>query len=128
MFDRNTLADLIVIALSIYRKRDVLAFDPDAQDDAIRRLNEYCILSSAAIASILAVSHYRVRRATAGMPVPVARGHLNPSHLTMLLHGLSNGDIPARWLDQMIDEGTGISTISDLTAIPESTLYRKRGN
>lgn len=122
----SDLADLLVVARSIWRKRDLLGLDKEMQDDAVRRLHKYGVLSITALGSIVGVTPYRVRKAIAGMSIPEARGHLNPAHLTMLLFALSQDDMQPRWVRMMIDEGTSISTISELTGISRSTLNRRK--
>ena len=124
--NEDTLADLLVVATAAYRKRDVAALDRDWQYDQVRKLNSYGVLSIAAISAILAISSYHVEKALGNAPRPSLRGHLNPAHLTMLSYALSQGDISSRWVREMTENGTSISTISDLTGISEATLYRRK--
>lgn len=120
------IANLLVIAKTIWRKRDLYALDKELQDDAVRRLHSYGVLSSSALGAVVGVSTYRVRKALDGLGMPEARGHLNPQHLTMLMFALSQGDMPARWINEMLEGGTSMSTIADLTEISERTLYRRK--
>ena len=73
-------------------------------------------------------SVWQVERSIVGMKKPTARGWLNPRHLTMLSYMLSRGRVNQDWLGIMLEEGTSLSTISDLTGIAESTLQRHRRN
>ena len=120
------LADLLVVSRAIWRKQDFLSLDKELQDDAVRRLHAYGVLSVSALGSLVGVSPYRVEKAIQGTIHPAARGHLNPSHLTMLIYGLSVGDVPPRWVETMTTGGTSLSTIVQLTGISESTLRRRR--
>lgn len=125
MRSADELADLIVKAAAFYQKQEFLSLDKSQQNEACRELNTG-VLSLAAIAAVVGVSTYRVEKAIEGMPRPTTRGYLNPAHLTWLGYGLSNGDIKDFWLHAMLDGGTSLSTISDLTLISEATLYRRR--
>jgi len=126
MHDPVKLADLLVVATSIYRKQDFYSLDKELQYEAVQKLNEYGILSISSMGAIVGVSTYRVERAIADMARPSARGHLNPQHLTMLLFALSSGDIAPRWVREMIEEGTSVSVIAELTRISESTIWRRK--
>lgn len=126
MADPVVLADLLVVAASIYRKQDFYSLDKELQDEAVQRLNGYGILSISSMGAIVGVSSYRVEKAIADMAKPSTRGHLNPQHLTMLLFSLSSGDIAPRWVQEMTDEGTSVSVIAELTGISESTIRRRK--
>lgn len=119
------LAELMTKARSIYDRQNILSLDKESQDRACRELNTG-VLSLVAIAAVVGVTVYRVERAIEGMPRPTSRGHLNPAHLTWLAYGLSKGDVKGFWVRAMLDGGTSISTITDLTQIPTTTLYRRR--
>lgn len=120
------LADLLVLAKSTYGRREILGLDKEMQDDAVRRLHNHgAVLSVSALGSVVGVSPYRVKKAI-GLPLPEARGHLNPQHISMLLFALSLGDLPPRWVEEMLTGGTSASTITDLTGISESTIYRRK--
>lgn len=126
MHDTEKIADLLIVAKTVWRQRDILGLDKELQDTALKRLNAYGVLSISALGALVGVSNYRVKKAIAGMRQPEARGHLNPGHISMLLFALSQGDIPPRWIEEMLDGGTSISTIADLTGVSESTIYRRR--
>lgn len=128
MTDKDTLAELITLAGAAYRKRDLLSLDRDWQDEKIRQLNRFGVLSIGAIASILGVSLYRVRKALGPRTRSSLRGQLNPAHLSMLGYALSAADISPEWVHEMTEHGTSISTISDLTQISEATLYRRKNH
>lgn len=125
MSKAEELAELMVKARSIFDRQDVLSLDKESQDEACRELNTG-VLSLSAIGAVVGVTQYRVEKAIAGMPRPTNRGHLNPAHLTWLAYGLSKGDVKGFWVRAMLDGGTSMSTIGDLTMISEATLYRRR--
>ena len=120
------LADLMVIAKSIYRRRAIIGLEKDTQDSAARKLNALGVLSLSAISSIVGMSNYRVEKALSGQAKPTTRGHLNPAHLTMLLYTLSTKNLPDVWAEEMLEGGTSASTIADLTGVSESTIYRRK--
>lgn len=126
--DLTELADLLVQASAAYYRRDVLALEPDLQGEKCRLLNSYGVLSLGAIGAILGISAYKVEQHLEDHPKPKSRGTLNPKHLSMLAYSLSKQRINDLWLQTMIDGGTTISTIRDLTGIPEPTLRRHKGN
>lgn len=125
MSRETELAELMVKARSIHDRQTVLSLDKDSQDEACRELNTG-VLSLTAIAAVVGVSQYRVEKAIRGMPRPLTRGHLNPEHLPWLAYGLSQGDVKGFWVRAMLDGGTSMSTIEDLTLISKTTLYRRR--
>lgn len=126
MTDEAILADLMAKAMATYRRRAVLALDPQGQRARCRVLNEPGILSINAIAAIVGITPYRVETAIHGMARPKARGHLNPSHIPWLSYTLSFGKVNTEWLNAMLKGGTSLSTIADLTNISEATLYRRK--
>jgi AraC-like DNA-binding protein len=126
MRETHELADLLAKAMATYNRRDTLALDPASLRKRCRMLNEPGVLSLGAIATIVGISMFRVEQAISGMPRPKARGHLNPRHIPLLSYTLSLGKINKDWLEQMVAEGTSLSTIASLTNISESTLYRRR--
>jgi hypothetical protein len=126
MVDKEELAELLLYAVSVYRKHDLYAMSKDLQDEIIVKLNSYGVLNVSSIGAIVGVSKYRVERALEheGWRSPT-RGRLNPAHLTMLINCLANHDIPARWVELMTHDGTDISIIADLTNISEKTIRRR---
>lgn len=125
MSRETELAELMVKARSIFDRQNVLSLDKDSQDEACRELNTG-VLSLSAIGAVVGVSQYRVEKAIAGQPRPLTRGHLNPAHITWLAYGLSHGDVKGFWVRAMLEGGTSMSTIEDLTLISKATLYRRR--
>lgn len=125
MSKETELAELMIKARSFYDRQNIISLDKESQDEACRELNTG-VLSLAAISAVVGVSPYRVEKAIRGMPRPTTRGHLNPAHLSWLAYGLSKGDVKGFWVRAMLDDGTSLSTISDLTLISEATLYRRR--
>jgi hypothetical protein len=126
--NKTEVAELLALAAGSFNRRSTLALDSTLQAERCRRLNAYGILSVSALGAILNMSVYKVEKATIGQERPKARGHLNPKHLPMLGYMLSSGKVNKQWLKLMLDEGTSISTISDLTGISEATLYRRRND
>lgn len=124
MPDKNELAELIVLARGAFINREKLTVAE--VDTYCRNLNAYGVLSISAIASLLGVSFYRVEKALEGHPRPDKRGQLNPAHLPWLGYMLSLGKVNDLWLNTMLKDGTSLSTVSDLTAISEATLYRRK--
>jgi hypothetical protein len=123
--DNDTLADLLVVAKSIYDKQEFLSLEKGLQDEAVRRLNAYGVLSLAAIGAVVGVSTYRVEQALVGAEKPISRGRLNPAHISMLSYMLSLGTANRAWINKMLEEGTSASTITELTGVSRSTIYRK---
>lgn len=126
--DKDILADFLVVLNNVYLHQDTNNLNTAVRGERCRQLNRYGILSLRAIASVVGCSVWQVEQAIVGMPKPTARGKLNPRHLSMLAYTLSVGRIRTTWLKLMLEEGTSISTISDLTGIAESTLQRHRRN
>lgn len=124
---KERLAELLVLAVAVYNDHAYLRLSKDDMNRAIRRLHAYGVLSTPALSAITGVSMYRVRKAIAGMTPPRARGHLNPIHLTELAYLLSmEKQLPSKqWLQRLVNGGTNLSTISDLTGISEATIYRR---
>jgi hypothetical protein len=125
--DRNDLAAFLALAAGMYQRQAILALDPSTRGERCRQLNSYGILSLSAIGEVLGCSTYQVEKSIIGMQKPTSRGRLNPQHLSMLAYSLSTGRINDVWLGILLEEGTSLSTISDLTGIAESTLYRHKG-
>jgi hypothetical protein len=126
MNDPDILADLMVRAMACYNRRNVLGLDPIIQYEKIRMLNKPGVLSASALCAIFDTTSYHVEKALKGMPWPTSRGTLNPRHLPWLAYMLSNGKVRDEWLTTMLNEGTSIGTIAELTNIPESTLHRRK--
>lgn len=126
--DKDKLADFLVILNSVYLHTDTNNLNSTIRGERCRQLHRYGVLSLQAIASVVGCSVWQVERAIVGMPKPKARGKLNPRHLTMLGYMLSKGRVNPLWLGIMLEEGTSLSTIADLTGIAESTLRRHRRN
>lgn len=124
MFDETT-NDVLSTALSVYN-RPTRNLDKHADRDDCRRLNRFGVLSLSAIASVVGVSMYKAEKYLEGMEIPTTRGHLNPEHLTMLMYAHSSGKVSKLWLDEMLENGTSLITVSSLTNISESTLRRTR--
>lgn len=126
MIHKEHLAELLVIATSIYSDREFLSLSKAQQDHSIRRLHNYGVLSTPAMAAITGVSNYRVRQAIKGLPHPTSRGRLNPEHLSRLGYMLSWGTAtPTSWFRIVVNGGTNVSTIADLTGLSEATIYRR---
>lgn len=123
MYSRDDLARFIAMcrgaALSHHRMTD------GEVDQTIRTLNAWGLLSTSALARLLGVSSYHVEHVV-GTSTTRPRGKLNPNHLPWLGYMVSSGKVNPIWLELMLDEGTSLSTISDLTDISESTLHRHR--
>lgn len=117
---------MLAHAAADFGKHEVIALDPEVQRERCRKLNSYGVLSLSALAAIYDISTYKVEKYIKGQPRPKARGKLNPHHLPQLGYALSLGKINHIWLTQMLNGGTSISTISDLTHISEATLNRRR--
>lgn len=126
--DKDELASFLVILNSVYQHTDTNNLNSAIRGERCRQLHRFGILSLSAIASVVGCSPWQVEQAIVGMPKPKARGKLNPKHLTMLSYMLSRGKVNPLWLRIMLEEGTNLSTISDLAGIPESTLQRHRRN
>lgn len=124
MFDETT-NNVLSKALAVYN-RPTRNLDKEADRQDCRALNAYGVLSLSAIASVVGISMYKAEKYLAGMEVPTTRGHLNPEHLTMLMYAHSSGKVSKLWLDEMLDGGTSLITVSSLTNISESTLRRTR--
>lgn len=124
--DKEVVADLLAVASGIHARAAILTLNRDKQRDACVQLNLYGILSLSAIGSIVGISKYRVETAIGKMKRPRARGHLNPRHLPWLGYMLSSGKVNDYWLNEMLNNGTSLSTIADLTGISESTLNRRK--
>ena len=124
--DRDELAHFLVVLNSIHLHKDTNNLDAATRGERCRQINSWGILSLRAIASVVGCSIYQVERALTGAKKPKARGALNPLHLSMLGYMVSSGRVNTEWLEYMLDNGTSLSTIADLTGIAESTLYRHR--
>lgn len=124
MFDETT-NDVLSQALAVYN-RPTRNLDKEADKKDCRSLNKYGVLSLSAIASVVGISMYKAEKYLEGMEIPTTRGHLNPEHLTMLMYAHSSGKISKLWLDECLDNGTSLITVSSLTQISESTLRRTR--
>lgn len=121
-------AAFLALLAGYHRRHKVFALDSKERGERCRELNSYGILSLSAIGSVLGCSPWQVEQAILGHPRPTARGKLNPRHLSMLGYVVSYGKITNTWLRLFLEEGTSISTISDLTGIGESTLRRRKKN
>lgn len=126
--DKDVLADFLVVLNSVYQHSDTNNLNSAIRGERCRQLHRYGILSLSGIASVVGCSVWQVEQAIKGMPRPKSRGKLNPQHLTMLSYMLSKGRVNPLWLSIMLEEGTSLSTIADLTGIAESTLQRHRRN
>lgn len=116
---------LLMAARVIDNKIDWITTNKDDQRAAIRKLNDFGVLSVAALGSVTRSSRYLVLSACAGN-VPKSRGDLNPAHLDFLVWLLANQDIRnPDWITHMVNNGTSLSTIEDITLIPRSTLQRR---
>lgn len=124
--DKDELANFLVILNAIYQHQDTNNLDALTRGERCRQINRWGILSLRAIASVVGCSVWQVEKSIKGMKKPNARGQLNPQHLSMLAYMLSRGKVNDDWLALMLGEGTSLSTITDLTGIPESTLQRHR--
>lgn len=123
MLSKDELAQLIAAA----RGAAIMHYKmtPAEIDNKIVELNRPGLLSVSALAALLGVSNYRVETVL-GSDRPTTRGKLNPAHLPWLSYMVSSGKVNSIWLTEMLDGGTSISTISDLTGISEATLYRRK--
>ena len=126
MIDRNELAQLLALASGAYNTRAHLALTEERQVAACRELHAFGVLSPRAIASVLGCPLYRVEHALSGLPKSDARGKLNPEHLQWLGYMLADGKARPQWVRVMVQEGTSVSTIADLTGISRSTLDRRK--
>lgn len=124
--DKNDLAAFIAYVAGIYQRKDTNTLDLETMEERCRKINAYGILSLSAIGAVIGCSAYRVDKAIVGMRKPTNRGKLNPQHLSMLAYMLSTGKINDLWLGVFLEEGTSLSTVSELTGISESTLQRHR--
>lgn len=124
--DKDELAHFLIVLSNIYLHKETNNLNATIRGERCRQINRWGILSLRAIASVVGCSPWQVEQAIKGMPKPTSRGTLNPSHLSMLGYMLSNGRVRLDWLGIMLEDGTSLSTISDLTGIAESTLQRHR--
>lgn len=124
--EKDELANFLVILNGIYLHKDTNNLNRAIRGERCRQINNYGILSPRAIAAVVGCSVWQVEEALSGVSRPNTRGRLNPEHLSMLAYMLSNGKVRTEWLGRMLEEGTSLSTISDLTGIAESTLQRHR--
>lgn len=124
--DKSELAAFIALLAGIYQRQETLTLDAGMRGERCRQINSYGILSLSAIGAVIGCSAWQVERSIIGMKRPTARGKLNPQHLSMLAYVLSAGKIKTSWLHIFLEEGTSLSTVSDLTGIAESTLHRHR--
>ena len=127
MVSDDDRARLLALAEGTYLRRSVLALDERGLKSRIIRLNSFQMLSVSALASVTGVSTYRVEQALEGHPRPTARGTLNPAHLSWLAYMLSSGKAKDSAVQLMVNGGTSISTIADLTGVSEATIYRHKG-
>lgn len=111
--------------MAVYN-RPTRNLDKQADRQDCRALNAYGVLSLSAIASVVGVSMYKAEKYLEGMDIPTTRGHLNPEHLSMLMYAHSSGKISKLWLDEILENGTSLITVSQLTNISEATLRRTR--
>jgi hypothetical protein len=123
--DKDELAAFLTLLNGWYHKQYLSELGNDIRDERCRKINSYGVLSPQAIAAIVGCTTHRVRNVL-GKSQPTQRGTLNPQHLSMLAYALSAGKIKPEWVGKMVSEGTSVSTIAALTAIPESTLRRHR--
>lgn len=123
MYDRDELAQFIATC----RGAAIMHFKmtPVEVDQKILALDAWGLLSASALAGLLNVSVYHVEK-VAGTSTTRPRGKLNPTHLPWLGYMVSSGKVNPIWLEEMLSEGTSLSTISDLTGISEATLYRRK--
>jgi hypothetical protein len=128
MTEKDDRARLLVKAADCFNERQKLALAPQLQMEAIRELHSFGVLSIKAMAAIVGCTEYRTESALAGGTRPRARGLLNPKHIPWLGYVLSTRKLAPVTLRQLIQEGTSISTIADLTLISEATLHRWRKN
>lgn len=119
-------AELLALAAGLYSRKDVLDFDPEWRGAEIRKLHAYGLLSLSAMAEIVGTTVYRVEQAIHTLPRPEQRGKLNPAHLSLLAYSIRFGRVNKEWLESMLEEGTSLSTIVELTGISRSTLSRLR--
>jgi len=124
--DKDELAAFLALLNGLFQKQEINRLSAEMRDERCRQINRYGVLSAQAIGAVIGCSSRVVNAAIAGMPKPTARGTLNPAHIPMLAYALSNGTINKEWLGILLSEGTSLSTVSDLTGIPESTLYRRK--
>lgn len=109
----------------MFNRQDYLRFNQDEQDESIRQLHSYDVLSYAAIAAIVGCPQSRVRKIL-GPDAHHARGSLNPVHIPWLGYALSTRKIAPGVLRKMIKHGTSINMIAALTGISKATLHRWR--
>jgi len=126
--DKDELAAFLALISGIHQRIETNNLDPGVRGERCRRINAYGILSLSAIGAIIGCSSWQVEQAIVGMKRPTTRGKLNPKHLSMLAYALSTGKIKDTWLTLFLEEGTSLSTVSDLTGISEATLHRHRRN
>lgn len=126
MTDETEVAQLLVKAANTFNNRRYLKVSWALQEEAVRELHSYGLLSIKAMAAIVECTEYRVRAALEGQALPRARGKLNPRHIPWLAYGLSMHEIKPHVLKQLLKEGTSLSTIAELTGISRATLNRWR--
>lgn len=125
--DRGELANVLMRAHVAHRKRKLYSLDAELLDEKIVELHNYGVFNTAAIAELLDTSRYRVNKAIddAGLERSHERGTLNPVHLEMLMHGLASDNLPTRWLEDMVEDGTSLAMINRLTNISIGRLRRR---
>ncbi len=116
---------LLMAAKSAYQNRLFNELDKSLQVAAVRKLNSFGVLSIAAIAAVVGTTKSRVRKAV-GPNRPEARGKLNPAHLDYLTYLLTGSRKAAtEWIKDMVEHGTSVNTIADLTLMSRTTIYRR---
>lgn len=123
--DESELAGFLALLAGIHNHRKTNNLSPEVRGERCRQINRYGILSLSAIAAVVGCSVWQARQDIKGMINPLARGTLNPQHISMLAYVLSTGKIRPAWVRIFREEGTSMSTVADLTGISESTLYRQ---
>lgn len=126
--DETQLAAFLALLAGIHSHKKTNNLSPEVRGERCRQINRYGILSLSAIAAVVGCSVWQAEQAIVGMPRPKARGTLNPQHISMLAYVLSTGKVRPAWVRIFLDEGTSMSTVSDLTGISASTLFRHRRN
>lgn len=121
----DELADFLTKGAAYYNERRTLVYDPMLTGIAIRELAVPNLLSIKAIAAIVGCSEHAVLKSL-GPDASRPRGKLNPAHIPFLGYLLSTREIATTTLNYMLDHGTSLSTIADLTNVSQATLYRWR--
>lgn len=120
----DELADLLARAYAAYQRREFIALD-GSQRELIQEIGSRRVLSNKALAAIFGCTEYRVEQAI-GTDASRPRGKLNPSHIPTIAYMLSMKREVGQAVSYMVEHGTSLSTIADLTNISRITLNRWR--